>query len=1748
MSETLLPEPPGTEPRRLTRSIHAARLEQSIPPWLTEAAPSQRAALKKARAPLPDWYRKTTRAQRKAFDDSLAASFSAQSRLGKTMAGLQDIHAFAEPLLTRTLKNLFNVELDVNNTFLHLIQSVDAGIWKIEIGAFEVSRMSLLQAALHNVEEAECEPDAFHRASGFSVKSAQSGQPEAISPAMTVSQFLKTCRVLDIGALYQQYLKNFLYPQDPQTRQNHREQFITAQKTALRAAAEQALLQKDIEPEDYASILTIIAGERQPRQGSKHIWFCDLNLMRHRLTGCVWFAIGEPFKRLDELILYIPDDPQHPLKRYRADQVEPMFRQRFTARDGAVTDGSPTAYQRFFSRFVAYADRPHYFSQFTQDAPDASLKSRLEPWLLTINNLINGLSPVPNLFINHFPPAPTPRQVPNDDPFLGVSHLPFKAQSYWDDNIDLWDYLFERHREQMIEDARRYAVPSADIDAKVRKELFARLLDIGMLVLNTVSMFVPVLGEVMMAVMVCQLLGESIEGVIEWSEGDRQAAKAHLLDVAENLLLAGVTAGIGKGVSKWLAVPAEPVIEDLHSVTRADGSSRLHKADLAGYEVTGEFMADAGPDAQGRYELDDRSYIRIDGRVYEQVYDPSLDRWRVRHPVEPQAYRPILTHNAAGAWRHTLENPLGWSRLKLLRRMGHVTDACSDEQLLKVADICGVSDNALRKMHMDNRLPPPELLDALRLFEADRDVTQVIEQVVSGHAIDERYLYAVPLVTRLEHWPAGRILQVFENPRMTGVRAEYGHERLSADTPRRTPIRMSRFDVLSGELPMRILAALDESEISTLLGAEAAQNRGWRPQALRDRIGAFARSRRRGLFDGFYRSATLADPGVDKLRRVYPGLSDAAAQDILAHADAEAMAALKTTARVPGKMLEEARWHARRGRLTRALAGLHMENLPSADTRRVALHTLSRLPGWPDDLYLEIREGHLDGRLLDSIGNRTAGQHCRVVKKGPVFQAINARGEALNEPAASTDSFYAALMHALPVEARQALGVPRVTQGAMLRRAISAHATAHINDTAAILVPTGKAKRRFKPPQRIRERLLGYPASGAGMVGSSGLNMALVTRLQGLYPPLKIARANGFLLKLLRAGKSEAQILQMLEELGQQWLAFEQALDGWVSHGGNWQQKNAIANNLKNAWRRRPFVDEHPAYAQLDLVSDEPLPALSADFSHISTLHLRVPGSTDQQIRALLRNFPELEHLDLSGNRLTSDPLSPHNAARLRQLDLSDNLLYRLDVSAMHRLESLNLNRTHLQEWPRGAESLRHLSWLDLRDSRIRQLPAELLSRNELLLNTNLTGVPLTEQARLQLELAHQRCEFALGLPDGALARFFREDVSYYDTQPFENGSLLASRLLPLPPELAAVADQPSFIQRLRRIDPSLTEESAADVVRSLRNGATDAQVNARIVDWGQRFESITRQLNGWIFTRRTGSALFGGRWRSSQGRREAAMRMIEHWKKGLVEEVGGGSWVLDLSNIHGLGALPRLPAEFEHIDALNLRGLALKEADLADFLPAFTRLRWIELGLNKLRRLPRAIAGMEHLEELGLSGNRLGDLAAIAQELSRLQRLTYLRLNYNRVRAFNGEALQALPGLQRLELNYNQISLFSGPVPDGLQKLYLNGNNLRYWPDGVLQARNLEKLSLTGNPISELPPEMFDGSHDLLLAGTRMSANFRFLSKDSLLRIKAYMDRVRAHRALGITRDTLEKWLADSEWGAADAGSESSSVEDLEK
>lgn len=353
------------------QSEHAQFIAESIPDWWVNATDQRRDALKNTRGFFPDWYTAASAQQRQTLNQCFAASVASQNLLDQRMANLQPIDAFAAPLLSKALKDRFAVELDVNKTFIQLNKPVELGVFSVEVSHFEALKLPLLQAALHNFEAAECAPNAFHRSSGFLFEDVSPGQYRKLHTTLSVAQFTSLCRDLDIGGQYQAYLKGFLLD-NPVAEAVLHHRFVNSQKDALRAAAELALLKKDIEPKDYTMILSVIGGELNPTVDGVPVWFRRFGLMKKRMTGCVLFSISEKYRYSNELILYIPHDPEHPLKRYTYDEMDAELKRQFTARDPALPrDGTPTPFQRFFSQFVAYKDRAYYFSQFTRAAADS---------------------------------------------------------------------------------------------------------------------------------------------------------------------------------------------------------------------------------------------------------------------------------------------------------------------------------------------------------------------------------------------------------------------------------------------------------------------------------------------------------------------------------------------------------------------------------------------------------------------------------------------------------------------------------------------------------------------------------------------------------------------------------------------------------------------------------------------------------------------------------------------------------------------------------------------------------------------------------------------------------------------------------------------------------------------------------------------------------------------------------------------------------------------------------------------------------------------------------------------------------------------------------------------------------------------------------------------------------------------------------------------------------------------------------
>ena len=1653
-------QPPATE----QQSVHAEFMASAVPAWLVNASPERREAVKNAALVLPDWYQAASPAQRQALNASFVASVTSQTLLDKTMSRLQDIDAFAQPLLVKALKDQFAVELDVTKTFLQLKKPLEMGILDIEVGTFEVLKLPLLQAALHNFEAQECAPAYFHSSSGFVVESTP-GQFSEVPTALTVMQYLKLCRELDIGAKYQAYLKDFLQPSSPVAEAVLRKRFVDSQKAAMRAAAELALLKKEIEPKDYSMILSVIDGELNPKIDNTPVWICDLVLMKKRMTGCVLFHICEKYRYSDDILLYIPHDPQHPLKRYKGREMEATLKRLFMASDASPpANGGPTAYQRFFSQFVAYADRPYYFSQFTRKAADAP-PDRLAPLRSPLWKAIEVLPPFFSAFyqLNELPPESPSRQEPVDELYLPIKG--YRQHGFWGPNVDPWVDLYEQSRNKILADARSHAVPSADVDARVRAEKMARLLNIGMLVLNAASMFVPVLGEVMIGVMAGQILYETFEGAIEWSEGDRNAAWAHLTDVVENLALIAVLHGAGKGLGKLAAVKPEPVVEALKPVTLATGQQRLWKPDLGPYKSPVMLPADSQPDGLGLHSVNGHAILPLDEARFLVRQDSASGEYCILHPRRPEAYSPHLDHNGAGAWSHEGEEPLSWDGSVLMRRLGYRTQAFTDAQLEQVRIASGVEHDQLRRLHVEQQPPGAQLSDTLTRFRIDRDIETFREQIGSADPgvyakADLRMQFR--LMRSQELLPASPPIKVLDSQ----ANLIWEDPVTGAGQARRLTFVVSDRDAANGNVLTSLLDMFKAQQVDIeRVPGTSDLTLEQRAAELRKEIARAVQNRKYSLFESLYREQDANGQGsVARIKVFFPQLPNVVVDEILQGATQAERLAMDQPGPLPPRFYEQAERARQELRVAHAYEGLYIESSSSIDSERLALHSLEALPGWPKDAHFELREYGAQGKLLDAIGPA----------QSPVRAVLVV--DANTRFAQSTSaSLYSSVLQALTSEERQALGF---TLQEAERLKMTVQQTPLPRDQLRAVL---QKHRVLKPSVEPGMKLLG----GVGPL-PSGLASFFRTpsaRVLKLYPDFSEAEVESFLRSLgedVRGGLSrrEAEFTTLKNELDA-WVQSRVTAESSPAVAGRipGARERQIASNLKRCWRRQ-------SGSTLSIDSTVELPSLSARFEHVETLALT--GTGVRNLDAFLKGFTALKTLRLEGmSRLSELPetvgemqglthlslrgsrvrWNEHTAAvlgklsALETLDLLKNPLgIAPDFSAQTRLKNINLSGTGIDQWPLGTRNLPDLQVLDLRENHLSEVSQEMLS---------MTGDHLEANARVN------RVTLLEGNP------FTREGWQQLNDY--------RDRLQALRPELLegslpdAFKVQDSMSARVRQLYPDFDE---FEVEAFLQTHGLAAQTELARLE--REYETLNQQLSAWAFSGGGARSRYVRAGQMSAGLSEraerytAADRIRECWRRQSPQRnaVDGSpiGFELDLSG-QTLDSVPDLEADFSHVGSLKLNNMGLSVSP-EGFLAHFKGVRWLDLSNNQLTAIPPALDDMHGLTRLFLQRNRIRLTSETAAILSRRTTLRAMNLGRNPL----GMAPDFTQITDMRSLNLNSIDIETWPVGLGGQPLLdvidLRNNRITTIPEAVIappaerleQVAGLNNFTLIGdNPLSEV-------------------------------------------------------------------------------
>lgn len=686
-----LTAPPGT---------HFQHAFNNLPDWALSASPATRDALKSARLHMPDWHARATRQQHQSLKRVTEEYWTQRNRLEERMSRLQNARDFAESILTAALKSRFDLELNVKTTFLRLYIPQNIPWFPIKSGGARTWTVSLLDAALHNFQDAETSAGAYESASSFITQPSPSGQFDtlpAIKRRLSIQDFTRLCRELDIGGQYEAYLKDYLGVTQPVAGAVLKSEFISTHKAALRVALEQADMRADLPTNLMLDYREGLAGA--PRH-DQLMYGHDLTIMSSTLTGIVVFASElEHSRQAKPIIVYIPDDPEHPLKHY---PDSPTF-----IKDLTRKLRSP-AYQTFFSRFVDHQERGHFFADLSRRLSSVTWHER-----------------------QHGDPLPSWRDTPLDKPNLQFSVTPIK--------IDLWTHLYQRQVNKILNDAHTLAVSTASADRAARWARWDAFSKIATAILEVAAFvalpFVPFLGELMLAYMAYQMLDETFEGIVDWAEGLKTEAFGHVMTLVESVVQLGTFAVGGAlaagALSRLMSSEAVALFSGLKPVETVDGKTRYWKPDLAPYEYPADLPKTARPDQLGLYHRDGKTLLRLEDKLYNVKLDSETGGFQIEHPDRSEAYGARLRHNKHGAWQTPLDQPLTWDRETVMRRLGHSVESFSSAEREQILRISGFHDNVLREAHVENQRPPSLLTDTIKRYTLDRDIQALTEQ--PGH-------------------------------------------------------------------------------------------------------------------------------------------------------------------------------------------------------------------------------------------------------------------------------------------------------------------------------------------------------------------------------------------------------------------------------------------------------------------------------------------------------------------------------------------------------------------------------------------------------------------------------------------------------------------------------------------------------------------------------------------------------------------------------------------------------------------------------------------------------------------------------------------------------------------------------------------------------------------------------------------------------------------------------------------------------
>ena len=1200
--------------------------------------------------------------------------------------------------------------------------------------------------------------------------------------------------------------------------------------------------------------------------------------------------------------------------------------------------------------------------------------------------------------------------------------------------------LYTQHLVKVLDDASFAAVPVAEIDKRSWNDQVQSLENFGLNLLNVASLFVPGLGEAMLAVAASQLLQAVIHGIDDWTHQDREHAVEGLSGVVLNLaVIGGITL-----VSHTFA--GASLIKELPQVKLSPGERRLWRPDLGAYEQTPALPPSLLPDEAGVYEYARVRYLKRDAKHYAAQLNKTSRQGHINYPGHPERYSLKLSHNGAGAWFHELESPLHWQGATLVQRLGPQAADFSELTAQRILTVSGVDEAQLRRMHFDSQRPPALLADTVTRFQLDADIQRFIERLQQGLDTPDQSMQHQVL---MDLWRSqSKVLQLVDEQGQRLMEVPEG----AASRIKRVQISRSQLD--NGDLLKAVLASksLSENDIRALLGespsvGDPADRPEVRLLTLRRKIAEQAQRRRAPLFDSQYQYRTQSKaPSVLLIQKAFPELPSAIAQELVDHAIGAQLQQLLQAQTVPRQLAAEARAYLPQVREARALEGLYLDSVHSADAQKMLLHHFESLPGWSNTVRIEVRDDSIDGPLIDSIGPEQAATRKVLIREKGKYETRDERDQSLH----GVDDLYSSVLHALPDKERAALGFADTNQGAQLKAQVRQQPAMSRQTLAALL----KSPSLEAPPPPLTRQRLGYPLSGRG-APQAAKAWALEDRVKQLYPSFTDAQVNQFI-----GAFAGSRVFSQIARLEEEYSNLSDDLEVWslitsafhpetgsllslTERANQLRSRQQFAQAIKRCWRRELdpglLPEETPHYYTLssDGLLGE-LPELPTDFEHVQGLNLRLDTLTSGAEQFLAR-FPNVTRLSVRGLNLTHLPSSILERTTLIELSVV-NCQLKLDPAAvvtlshLEQLEILDLSDNPLGLTP-NLSRIRKLAILDLSNTGITAIPGGLLE------------LPVLEAVDLSgnaIELLPE----SIGEVAGDISDGFD-----FANNPFSDISLQRARDYYHRTGNSLGMQSAQEREQVQALLPGLAEENLEDFLRALPNRLNESfeylgTLQAELIQ-------MRADLDFWIDETpdthpRTGEQLTANeRIEDNYHRTLFAETLLHCWKRHTYVTRGHSTHYVLSFTAKMTGSLPRLSADFSHVRELDIYGYGAS-GGLGHFLGHFHGLQVLNAPGFLDESLPAALLHMSKLTSLNLTDGSIVLTQASAQQLSQMHNLQLLDLANN--------PLGIAPDLTQLHQ---------------LDMLDLNSCELIEIPEGLFGLEALGTADLRHNEITVIPPDL---------------------------------------------------------------------------